>query len=43
MMKKIGLSFLLNLKADNAKIIQLDTECRTGSTVVVPLVVAAKL
>jgi hypothetical protein len=26
MMKKIGLSLLLNLEADNAKIVQLETE-----------------
>jgi hypothetical protein len=34
-MKKIGLGLLLNLEADNAKIVQLDTEHRTSSNVVV--------
>jgi hypothetical protein len=30
MMKKMGLSLLLNLEADNAKIVQLETEPVVG-------------
>jgi hypothetical protein len=37
MMKKIGSNLLLNLEADNAKILQLDTEHKTSITVVAKL------